>query len=179
MQIESEALLADLMNRTEENLAAAKTLAAMPDAQLQQKPTAHAWNALECLEHLNRYGNFYLPEIDKRLNAATQRKATLFKSGFLGNKFALMMLPGAKGMKTFKVMNPIDNASDKKVITTFIEQQQQLLQLLKKCSSYDLGKIKTSISISNFIKLKLGDTLRVVIYHNQRHMLQAQKAAAL
>ena len=28
----------------------------------------------------------------------------------------------------------------------------------------------------NTIKLKLGDTLRVVIYHNERHLRQAEKA---
>lgn len=41
----------------------------------------------------------------------------------------------------------------------------------------DLGKIKTSISISKWIKLKLGDTFRVIIYHNERHIVQANKIA--
>jgi hypothetical protein len=37
-------------------------------------------------------------------------------------------------------------------------------------------QIKTSISISSFIKLRLGDTLRLVVYHNWRHLIQAKNA---
>lgn len=39
-----------------------------------------------------------------------------------------------------------------------------------------LNKTKTGISISTWIKLKLGDTFKVVIYHNKRHIVQALKA---
>jgi hypothetical protein len=64
------------------------------------------------------------------------------------------------------------------VITKFLDQQKQLLELLTKAQSVDLNKVKTSISISRWIKLRLGDTLRVVIYHNQRHMKQAGRILA-
>ncbi|MEO9077333.1 MAG: DinB family protein, partial [Gelidibacter sp.] len=33
----------------------------------------------------------------------------------------------------------------------------------------------TAISISNLIKLKVGDTFRVVVYHNERHLVQANR----
>ena len=39
----------------------------------------------------------------------------------------------------------------------------------------NLDKIKTAISISKLIRLKLGDTFRVLIYHNERHIKQAEK----
>ena len=39
----------------------------------------------------------------------------------------------------------------------------------------DLNKTKTAISISKLIKLKIGDTFRVVVYHNERHLIQAEK----
>ena len=38
----------------------------------------------------------------------------------------------------------------------------------------DLGKIKIPISIAPFVKIKLGDTLRFIVYHNERHIVQAQ-----
>ena len=64
---------------------------------------------------------------------------------------------------------------DIKAIDKFLEQQHQLLEILKIAKTKDLNKIKTAISISKWIKLKLGDTLRVVIYHNKRHIAQANK----
>ncbi|MEY4902729.1 MAG: hypothetical protein RLZZ292_544, partial [Bacteroidota bacterium] len=36
-----------------------------------------------------------------------------------------------------------------------------------------LGKVRVPVSITRFLKLKLGDTLRFVIYHNERHVQQA------
>ena len=177
MRVETKTLIADLKKRTEENIISVEELQKLSTENLSKRRNPEAWNALECIEHLNRYGNFYLPEINFRLeNAQKSTQNMFFKSGWLGNKFALMMLPGAKGMSTFKEMNTLNRASSTSTIANFLDQQKQLLEILKRCKNYKLDKLKTSISISKLIKLKLGDTLRVVIYHNQRHILQAQKA---
>lgn len=45
----------------------------------------------------------------------------------------------------------------------------------KNQKNIDLNKTKTAISISKWFKLKLGDTFKVVIYHNERHIAQARK----
>ncbi len=50
-----------------------------------------------------------------------------------------------------------------------------LLDVLDMSKKVNLTKTKTGISISKWLKLRLGDTFRVVIYHNQRHILQAKK----
>ena len=169
-------LLSDLKQTTEELIAQARELQNKPQNELEAKPSPTAWNTLECMEHLCRYGDFYLPEITKRLDRATKKTTSTFKAGLLGNYFAKMMLPGAKGMKTFNEMNPLGSSVRKDVLAEFIKQQETMLGILQRCAEYDLTQVKTSISISNLIKLRLGDTLRVVIYHNQRHMLQAQRA---
>lgn len=78
-------------------------------------------------------------------------------------------------MKTFQNMNPLNSKLDKKVIDEFINQQESLLRLLEESRKVSLNKTRTAISISKLIKLKLGDTFRFVIYHNQRHMVQAQR----
>jgi len=130
---------------------------------------------LECLEHLNFYGNFYLPEIENRINE-NQFIATRFQNWIFRKLFASMMLPKEKlnKMKTLKISNPIHNLLDKSVIDEFIKQQNKMLELLEKVKTVDWEKTKTSFSISKFIKLKLGDTFRFVIYHNLRHVNQAE-----
>lgn len=72
-------------------------------------------------------------------------------------------------------MNPIKSNLDKSVLSEFISQQKQMSNLLNDAENIDLNKVKTSISISNFIKLKLGDTFRFVILHNLRHVEQAKR----
>ena len=78
-------------------------------------------------------------------------------------------------MKTFKDKNPINSQLDISCIDKFIANQQIMLQLLAKSKHLNLQKVKTNISISTLIKLRLGDTLRFVIYHYQRHLDQAEK----
>jgi hypothetical protein len=126
---------------------------------------------------LNRYGEFYLPEIQTRINRSRSKPEKYFRSGLLGNYFANSMLPKEKlnKMKTFKVMNPIGSKLDIEVLDKFINQQRQTLDLLDSARNISLTKTRTSISISNLITLRLGDTFRVVVYHNQRHLKQASK----
>lgn len=171
-------LLKDLKARTNQVIEDLNGLSALLLEELNHRDTPQSWSILECIEHLNRYGDFYLPEIDHRLKVAQPSKYEEFKSSWLGNYFAVSMLPRENGklnkMKTFKSMNPIHKPLSTEVLRKFKEQQRTMLQLLDIAYQVDLGKTKTSISLSKWIKLRLGDTLRVVIYHNQRHMLQAQ-----
>lgn len=178
MKIASPQLLNDLTNLTHQHLSFIQPLEALPDQVLTQKADATSWSALECIEHLNRYGHFYLPEISKRIAETRTEAVPVFKSGWLGNYFANSMWPKEQlnKMKTFAAMNPLNSNVGPSVIGTFIFQLQTLLDLLQQCRSVNLNAIKTSISISSLIKLKLGDTLRVVIYHNERHIRQIKRA---
>lgn len=180
MKIRSEQLINDLIefNNLHRDLATAYLQLSL--AQLNHKPTPESWSALECIEHLNRYGAFYLPEIKQRLSANTKRASLFFKPGILGNYFANSMKPKEKlnKMKTFKNMNPVGSKLDKQVIATFIDQCNTLELALEQSRTHDLQKVKTAISISTLIKLRLGDTFRFFVYHNERHWQQAQRAIA-
>lgn len=72
-------------------------------------------------------------------------------------------------------MNPIGRKLNKSCLERFVEQQAQLLDFLQQAHNVDLIKTKTKISISRFIKLRLGDTLQFVVFHNQRHIYQAKE----
>lgn len=178
MKLSNEVLIEDLMDRTKEVMNQANLFLQMKISDLNWKASETEWSILECIEHLNRYGDFYIPEITQRIAATTKRTSNLvFKSGLLGNYFANSLLPKEKlnKMKTFKEMNPVGSHLDKSTLEKFIAQQKQLLDLLHQARNIDLNKTKTSISISKLIRLKLGDTFRVVIYHNQRHIVQANR----
>ena len=176
MQYKSIELLEELSLITQENLNFGISLKSIPDEKLQFKIKDDSWSVLECLEHLNLYGNFYLPEIDKRIKASNLSFDDVFKSGFLGNKFANDMLPkeNMKTMNTFKSKNPIhSNLNKEKVLNIFIKQQVQILDLLEIAKTKNLTKIKTSITLP-LLKFRLGDTFRFVINHNIRHVAQAE-----
>lgn len=175
------ALLASLSEMCRKHLDFANRLLVQPDAVQQARPHAAAWSALECLEHLNRYGDFYHPEIERAIRKAPEGKSAEYQPGFLGNYFANSMLPGPQlnKMKTFKDKNPIHESLGPETITRFIQQQQLLLQYLSQSAKVDLGKVKTGITLTSMIRLKLGDTLRFLVNHQERHILQAAQAAGI
>ena len=174
-------LLAALRQRTEENLRFAESLAALPTATLHLRPRPDAWNALECLAHLNFYGRYYLPEVRRQMEKTKHRGGReTFTSSRLGNYFAAGMKP-RENMKPFtapKSSNPAKTELpvDETTIAEFISQQKDILNLLDLAAGVDLTRTKTGTSLSKLIRLRLGDTLRVVVYHNWRHVVQAQRA---
>lgn len=175
MKISSEELIADLQKRTGHNIIEAEKFHELSLDELNWRTGSDSWSVLECVEHLNYYGEFYLSEIEKRIRVSTRDPQNPYKSGFFGNYFAKMMLPGEKQkkIKTFRSQDPIGKPLDKTVIDRFLVQQQKLFDLLERAEKVSLSHTKTSISISEWIKLRLGDTFRVVVYHNGRHILQA------
>lgn len=177
MTFNTNDLLADLTNATEQILSEAVKYNNLPIEKLNYRKSDDSWSVLECFQHLNLYGRYYLPEIKQCMNSSTVLSKPTFKSGLLGNYFANSMKPKEQlnKMKTFESMNPIGSKLTKTVLDEFISQQQELLTLLGAAKSKNLEKVKTGISISKLIRLKLGDTLRVVIYHNQRHIVQANR----
>ncbi|CAI8869734.1 DinB family protein [Chryseobacterium sp. IT-36CA2] len=177
MKISTSELLNELRNRTEGHLHFAEMLSLKTENDLNFRTSAESWSTLECLEHLNRYGDFYITEISRNISSANKSPQSYFKPGILGNYFAKSMLPKEKlnTMKTLKAMNPINSQLNKNVIDIFIKQQENLLELLQEAQYVDLEKAKTNISISKLIKLKLGDTFRFVIYHNARHIEQIKR----
>jgi hypothetical protein len=53
-----------------------------------------------------------------------------------------------------------------------------LLSLLHQARRIDLTKIRIPISLTKYIKLKLGDVFMFLIAHNMRHIKQAERAIA-
>lgn len=174
----SKKVISDLILMTTSHVNYAKQLLEISDQKLQYKSSEKSWSALECLEHLNRYALFYNAEINQKINASLLPFSETFKSSYLGQKFSVDILPkeGMKTMNTFKSKNPNLSVLDKeKVLLTFIQLQEELLNYLEIAKNKNLDKIKTKTTLP-LLKFKLGDTFRFIIHHNERHIVQAKRA---
>ncbi|MCB0641832.1 MAG: DinB family protein, partial [Phaeodactylibacter sp.] len=67
MKISTQQLIRQLSTQTEAHIERALLLQELDDKTLNFKPDSTSWSILECLEHLNRYGDFYLPEVERQL----------------------------------------------------------------------------------------------------------------
>lgn len=173
----SNNLLQNLLELTRENLNIVENLTKHSTDNLNWKENPESWSVLECIEHLNKYGDFYIPEITNKINTSKHKSSKIFKSNWLGKYFSKSVSynEDLNKMKTFKSMNPLNSKLNNQTLEKFINQQHQIIELLNKSKNVNLDKTKTAISISKLIKLRLGDTFRVLIYHNERHIKQAEK----
>lgn len=181
-EFNSSQLLDQLLAETRHLIEEATMLKREDPAMLLDEPAPGKWSVVQVLEHLNSYGRYYLVNMEKAMqqNAPAVEK---FQSGWLGNYFTKMMKPGEDGRVHYKMKTPKDHRPSKHLNTfpvfkEFIEQQHYLLQLLELAKTKDIARIRVPISLSKFIKLKLGDTFRFLIAHEQRHFVQIHRNLA-
>ncbi len=178
----SSELLDQLQADVRQLILEANHLKSVDPGVLLEQPSPGKWSVIEVLEHLNSYSRYYLLVIERSL---TQDKPAveLFKPGWLGNYFTKMMKPEENGTIGNKMKSPKDHRPAKfldafPVLNEFLEHQHYLLELLEQAKSKNIGNINTPISISKLIKLKLGDTFRFFIAHEQRHFVQIDNVLA-
>ena len=146
--------------------------------ELNWRPTPEKWSVAECLEHLNIYSRYYNPAMEK----AIQEKSHLlfveeFKSGWVGDFSIKSVHPdNTKKQKTLKRLDPIQSELPATVLEDFLTHQQQLRDIISKSRSVNLNKIKIPAEVAKLLKLRLGDCLRFVVAHEQRHIRQAKAA---
>ena len=135
------------------------------------------WSIAQCLDHLNSYGRYYLPEIRKGIEAMNRKAQNqTFVSTWLGSYFKKMMEPntGKRKYKAFKNHFPNQHLDAFEVVAEFINQQEVLITYLHKAKEANLDT-PIPISISKWVRLKMGDVFQFVIAHNERHLQQAKR----
>ena len=177
MKLDQNLLIEELLSSTKETLHLVEQFKSLSLDKLNYKTSPQTWSILECIEHLNLYGKFYLPEIESQLLKANRiNKKEIFKSGFWGDYF--ISLIKTSNTKKFKAVKAMDSTGARLSVATldqFIKQQEVLVSLLNKSRNVNLNKTKTAISLTKLLRLRLGDTLRFLVYHNERHVLQAKR----
>lgn len=177
MKMNKNELLDDLLDRTQKATALVSIFQKMEESALQLKEDAKSWSVLECIDHLNRYYAFYLPLLNKALHNDKSNKTESFSTGWLGQFFVKLMEPKEgtiKKMKAMESMNPNGSKLDISVLQQFINHQEAFLQIMEQCKTINLNAAKLPTVMSKWITISLGDTLRFIVVHNERHLLQAQ-----
>ncbi len=184
MPLTTVELLATLHQQTESFLQ--KAIAdwqMLPDSCLTTSPAPGQWSAAQCFEHLNIYGRYYLPAMEKAIQSGRSRSSRPSESyhpGWLGSYFTRLMRPQADGSLSSKMKSPKNAvpaaAPDARAeLAEFIDQQEKMLQLLDAAAAVNLHHVRVPISIAPWLRLQLGDTFSFVVAHTGRHVLQAER----
>jgi hypothetical protein len=182
---QTKALLDKLYGETEAYLEkAVKEWQKMPLELFHKRPKPEAWSAAQCLEHLNIYGRYYLPALEKAIESAEKKgfqPTENYTSGWIGNYFYHQILPNTEGglkgkMKAPAHAIPTHQPDARAMVAEFIDQQETMLKLIERARKINIGKVRVPISIMKWLKLKVGDTFLFMTAHHLRHILQAERA---
>jgi hypothetical protein len=135
------------------------------------------WSVAQCLEHLNSYGDYYLPAVEHviaNVNLNHRKQVDFYQSGWFGN-YCIQLMEGSQKFKAFKKHVPPLGLDGHAVVARFIQQQEGWLRILEQCNAIDINHIRVPISISKLVTLRLGDVLGFVKAHDERHLMQAKR----
>jgi uncharacterized damage-inducible protein DinB len=176
-KMNSNTLLQNLQDDVRQIIFIANQLQQYPQEILTKQPESNAWSVAQVLEHLNMYSRYYMEAIEKQLHRNQTIASNSFVPGWLGNYFTNLMKPTkenkiAKKMKAPKNAIPALQPNVNEMLSEYINHQHHLLNLLTIAKSANLNGNRIPTSLSKLIKLKLGDTFRFFVAHEQRHFLQ-------
>lgn len=158
----------------------------LSDQQKNWKKDPNSWSINEIFAHLNQYADYYHQAFNRKIEKTRFREPREnFISSPLGRSaWKSMKLGNAKNIKRrFKApraYNPslhpeLVKGSD---IESFLTGQQELLAIFDAAKLINIRKAKIAISISKIVRLRFGDALLFVVYHNERHLQQALNVLA-
>lgn len=82
-------------------------------------------------------------------------------------------------MKSPKNAIPASKPDTTNQLSKFITHQYHLLNLLQVSKTANLNALRIPTSLSRLITLKLGDTFRFFIAHEQRHFVQIKNTLSV
>lgn len=147
--------------------------------QLNWKPNAESWSIGQCFEHLIITNILYFPAIQNVIDG-NHRNNFFSKIPFSTNLISALMKNSlkpeqARKMKTFKVFEPSSSGVSPNIIGDFAENNRKLVEMFEACKNLEIDKIKIPEPLSPALNLRLDDAFEILLLHEQRHFLQAER----
>jgi hypothetical protein len=179
-----QGLITELLDRTELIKASTHPFLRLSNEQLQQGPGPGKWCIAEIFGHLNITHDFYIRSILSRITLAPDVNQDSYRSGWLGDWVYERIMPRPDGsvfkMKAMRAHCPGSEIEDgKEVLESFLRKCDAIDDILRHVSTKDLQRIRIPLSVSRLVSLRLGDCLRFLVAHAERHLLQAQRVSII
>jgi hypothetical protein len=148
-----------------------------PD-QLNWRPGLNAWSVGQCLEHLYKTNEAYLPAISSSLLGKPSSAVPEITPGWFGRWFITTYVepsPNTKRAAAPKMIVPSTQV-ESSVLDRFLRSNQATRELVRHASNYDVNRIRFRNPFIPFIRFTVGTGLEIVPKHDRRHLLQAGRA---
>lgn len=177
-----QGLITELLDRITLIKASTQPFLRLTDQQLISSPGQGKWSIAEIFGHLNITHDIYVRIILSRITKAPDVNKEHFKSSWLGEWIYRYIMPRADG-SVFKLKAPRNCHAVKEGLNgmeelhRFLHQCDAIDDILRHVATKDLNAIRIPFSFSRLrlLHLRLGDNLRYIVAHNERHLLQAHR----
>ncbi len=173
---ELKALLAEAEKIKDE---ARERFGQLSHAQLNWKRHADEWSIAQCFEHLILTNQPYFPLFEKIAAGGHRRKLwerVPLLPGLFGKLVRGAVSPeSARKVKARKSFQPAESSVDGQIISRFAEHQEELMRLMKATDGLELEKIIITSAVSPVVTYSLLDGYRILVTHERRHFLQAER----
>ena len=155
-----------------------KQFSRLSETQINWKPSEEKWSIGECIEHLVVTHKLYNSKIKKHqpFFEDSGGGSFKFKHTFSGMIILKYVDPNsATRAKTFKIFKPSMIQTDTNIIRSFCKEVETMISFAGKLHGADLTKLKISSPVTNLLRMNVGDALLINLYHDKRHLNQAEK----
>ncbi|WP_339699864.1 DinB family protein [uncultured Roseivirga sp.] len=182
MAISTQKYLDGVVNELEQAISRVENLAQNLDEKTLNQPEAEdKWSMLQCIEHITLATAVYVKNFSEKLNGQQLPAATdNYKGHWKGKMFAKMNAPKPEGeipmkLKTFKFLEPKSQLNSNTVMAEFKQVHEQMIALVEKSRAVNIDRIKVPTALGSMVKLRLGEALRFIVAHTQRHLVQLER----
>lgn len=155
----------------------------LDESRLNWKAASSEWSIAECLAHIHQIAQFYQPRLQQKIQQALRSKSrptSHFNSGWLAQHFLRDVQLDDENQPQRRRLTPNSFAPlapiPANIVSLVLQDLRELLDLLHLSEQVSLQSIKIGLLRPRFLRLSLGNMLRYVVYHYDRHIVQAQHA---
>lgn len=159
-----------------------RSFGALSAAQVAWQPSPEAWGVGHCLVHLARSAEVYRKGLERAQREAGAGADPLadpvLRGRWFGRLFTRTVGPGGLRVKAPSVLRPRPEVVEAGSREAFASEQRRLRDFVLAVRGADLDALMVRSPIASWVRLTVGDALRVVVAHEWRHLAQAERVLA-
>jgi hypothetical protein len=170
----STRLLADLDEADRRAIAVARSLT---PSQLNWKPGEGRWSVGQCLEHLCINNDLYAPPIAGALTGTPGGSVPEITHGWFARWFIRAYIEPSPQTKRGRNPGRTTPASevDPSVVDRLIAGNVTVRKLIRTAAGYDVNRLRFRNPYVPVIYFTVGSGLVILVRHQHRHLLQAER----
>jgi len=158
------------------------TFGPLSAAQLNWKPSEERWSVAQCLEHLIVANKGFFPTFDSIIKGERKTRA-VERIPVLPTVWGKLIVNSQRPTSTRKYkapkkFQPAQSNLRATIVNDFLDQQERVMEFMKATEGMDLNALIITSPVAGFITYSLMDAYRLIVIHEQRHVLQAKRVKA-